>query len=69
MAIATSQTKQPQPDFELEVRTILWEERMTVTNLALKIGKSRNNTSIAINHPSMFPGIKALIRKELGMSA
>lgn len=69
MAPVTSQTKQPQGNFAFDVRVALLQRGWSVTQLAAQIGKSRNNTSIAINHASMFPGIKDLIRKELGLSA
>lgn len=69
MATATSQTEQPQADFKLSVKLCLLQRDMKVKELAGRIRKSVNNTSIAINHPSMFPGIKELIREELGLSS
>lgn len=68
MTTATSQTQQLQGNFAFAVRVELLKRSWTVTRLAQVIGKSRNNTSIAINHDSMFPDIKTLIRKELALS-
>lgn len=41
---------------------------MTVTDLAKELGKARNTVSLAINHETMFPTIKDLIRKALNLS-
>lgn len=68
MTHATSQIKQPQTDFGFNVRLALLRRGWSVTRLAREIRKSRNNTSIAINHASMFPSIKALITEKLELS-
>jgi len=42
------------------------ERGLTVSALARKLGYSRNSVSLAINR-SMFAGVLASIRKELGL--
>jgi hypothetical protein len=51
--------------FRLDVEARLAADRETVTKLAKRIKKSRPVTSLAINHPTMYPGVKKLIAKAL----
>lgn len=76
MATATSQTKQVQPDFKVEVKTLLLHAGLSVKELAVELGFSCNNVSIAINHPEAAPTMAGRIRdwmkkkrKELGVAA
>lgn len=56
----------PQDNFLIEAKKRLIERGLTVTALARQIGKARNTTSMAINHP-VYPTVRKLIAKELGM--
>ena len=58
-------TDNAQGNFKVEAKTALLQTGQTVTELATRIGKARNSVSIAINHPSMLPGVKSLIRSHL----
>ena len=60
-------TAKPQSNFKLAAKTALVQRDMSVVDLASAIGKARNSVSIAINHPTMLPGVKKLIRKHLGL--
>lgn len=53
--------------FKTTVKKRLVDLDISVTALAQKIGVSRNAASIAINHETMFPGIKQRIREALGL--
>ena len=61
MATATPPRKQKQDKFTLRVKTELLHRKWTVTELATRLGLARNTVSIAINHPSMLPTVKARI--------
>jgi hypothetical protein len=67
MATANTLNTLAQEDFALAVKTRLLERRQTVTGLATELGFARNTVSIAINHPSMLPGVKRAIRRYLGL--
>ena len=67
MATANTVTKTTQEDFALAAKTRLLHAGMTVTSLARSMGLARNTVSIAINHPSMLPGVKTRIRQHLGL--
>lgn len=70
MSIATANTftNDTQGDFTLAAKTALLGRRMTVTALAQSLGLARNTVSIAINHPTMLPGVKARIRSKLHLN-
>lgn len=53
--------------FKLTVEHRLVDLGLSVTELARRIKKSRPAVSTAIHHESMFPAVKTLIRKELGL--
>jgi hypothetical protein len=66
MAIAnfdppTTQAK----DLRLDAKRRLLELGLSITQLAKDMGLARNTVSIAINHPTMLPGVKKRIRKHL----
>lgn len=67
MATANTVTKPAQGDFALQAKTALLMHGMTVTALASALGLARNTVSIAINHPTMLPGVKRRIRNHLGL--
>ncbi len=69
MATAKSIIRQAQPDFTFRAKTALLREGLTITGLAREIGYARNTVSIAINHPSMLPGVRVAICARLGLSA
>lgn len=62
-------SRQLQHNFALRAKTRLLERGLTVTQLAGELGFARNTVSIAINHPSMLPTVKAAIRKHLQLAA
>lgn len=68
MAIANTITKNAQGDFTLAAKTALLRKGKTVTGLALELGLARNTVSIAINHPTMLPGVKVRIRSKLNLN-
>lgn len=53
--------------FELKVKTCLLERHLSVTALAKHLGLSRQTVSLAINHETMFPGVKDRIRTFLNL--
>ncbi len=55
------------PSFRLAVKRRLLDLEMTVTELAGRLGLSRTAVSLAINHESLFPGVKERIREVLEM--
>jgi hypothetical protein len=65
MATAKSINPNAQLDFAFQVKTALLRRKLTVTQLAKVLGYARNTVSIAVNHPSMMPGVKVSIRKHL----
>lgn len=67
MATANTITNNAQGDFALAAKTALLRAGMTVTSLARSLGLARNTVSIAINHPTMLPRVKARIRKKLAL--
>lgn len=70
MTIVNSQpqlVQAPSPPFAKRVKRRLVDLDLTITSLAAKISRSRTVTSIAINHATKRPAVKALIRKELGL--
>lgn len=68
MATANTFTKLAQGDFALAAKTALLHRGMTVTALAEALGLARNTVSIAINHPTMLPRVKARIRSKLHLN-
>ncbi|MBE7497108.1 MAG: hypothetical protein HS117_19375 [Verrucomicrobiaceae bacterium] len=68
MATANTITTTAQGDFALAAKTALLRRGMTVTALAETLGLARNTVSIAINHPTMLPRVKARIRKKLHLN-
>lgn len=69
MAVANTVTRNAQARFKTDVKTRLVQTDSSVTELAESMGYTRNYVSIAINHPTMFPSLKARIAKHLGLSA
>ena len=69
MTTANTFTKGAQGNFALAAKTALLQRSMTITALAQTLGFARNTVSIAINHPSMLPTVKARIRSHLGLAA
>lgn len=55
----------PAPSFRLTVKRRLLDLGMTVTELAAKLGLSRTAVSLAINHESLFQGVKNRIKEVL----
>lgn len=53
------------PSFRLAVKRRLLDLDMTVTELAGRLGLSRTAVSLAINHESLFQGVKNRIREVL----
>lgn len=68
MSLAKSQSPQAQDKFTLRVKMLLLTRQQTVTALADALGLARNTVSIAINHPTMLPTVKARIRSHLRLS-
>ena len=58
--------KSEQANFALSVKIALIEQGRTITELAKKLGLSRNGVSRAINHP-VLPTVRARIQKELAL--
>lgn len=58
----------PQDKFQRSVRIALLDEGMTVSELARRVGKSRNAVSMAINHP-VYPTVRKLIARKLKLEA
>lgn len=56
----------PQDNFRIAAKKRLIEQGLTVSALARRIGKARNTTSMAINHP-VYPTVRKLIARELGL--
>ncbi len=69
MTTANTTANFTQGDFALAAKTALLRRGLTVTALAGLLGFARNTVSIAINHPSMLPTVKARIRSYLEISA
>lgn len=69
MTTANTTTHHAQGNFALAAKTALLQQGLTVTALAHSLGFARNTVSIAINHPSMLPTVKARIRSHLGLAA
>lgn len=66
MASASPVTKGLQPEkFRLAAKTRLLELDMNITQLASELGLARNTVSLAINHPTMLPGVKERICQHL----
>lgn len=61
--------RKPQLNFAIKAKTKLLERGLTVTQLAGELGFARNTVSIAINHPSMLPTVKAAITRHLELAA
>jgi hypothetical protein len=61
----------PQPDFYFSVKAcLLRHPRLrTVKALADDLGLARNTVSVAINHPTMHPTVKARIKQHLRIAA
>jgi DNA-binding Xre family transcriptional regulator len=53
-------------DFPLRVKTTLWRRKMTVGQLAQRIGRNRTSVSTAI-HNTRFPLIREAILKTLSL--
>lgn len=53
-----------QDKFRRAAKRALLDRDLTVTALAVKLGKARNTVSIAIHHP-MFPAVRRAIAREL----
>lgn len=67
MATANIINTGTQADFAKAARKALIDRGLTVTQLARHLKLARNTVSIAINHPTMFPGVKARITKFLAL--
>lgn len=61
MATANTNPESAQGLFKKAAKTALVAHEMSVTELARSLGLARNTVSIAINHPTMFPGVKRRI--------
>jgi transcriptional regulator with XRE-family HTH domain len=59
-------SRSTQPQFNsIEIKKRLLDLGWTVKELAGRLGYARNTVSIAINHPSMLPTVKARILNEV----
>lgn len=58
---------QPENPFRVAVKVRLVELGMSVTQLATRLGLSRNAVSLAINHEGLFAPTKQRIKEELGL--
>lgn len=67
MAIANTSPETPQADFAYAAKSKLLRQQKTITELARDLGLARNTVSIAINHPSMLPTVKARISRALAL--
>ncbi len=69
MAIAKPQPRRNQAKkpkgFTLWAKSALVRHGLSITELAGKLGKTRGSVSLAINHPSVLPGVVELIKKAL----
>jgi hypothetical protein len=52
-------------DFPLWVKTLLLRRRLTVGQLARRIGRHRTTVSTAIHHPDRFPDTRVAIESFL----
>lgn len=57
---------QTQAEFEEAVRKELWKRKLSITELAARINKSRQAVSLAINH-GLHGNVRTKISKELGL--
>jgi len=54
-------------NFGIQAKILMLREGVTVTALAKRVKRSRTAVSLALNHATMLPKVKKLIRKELGI--
>ncbi|WP_009960384.1 hypothetical protein [Verrucomicrobium spinosum] len=54
-----------QPDFTTTVKKALIDRHLSVTDLAKKLKRSRNAVSRVINHPTVHPKLRKMIKEEL----
>jgi DNA-binding Xre family transcriptional regulator len=56
-----------QTNFAIQAKVKLLQRGWTVTELAKRVGRSRNAVSIALHHSTMFPLVRERIKEELGL--
>jgi hypothetical protein len=65
MLTIVSNRPTPTQDFPLWVKTLLLHRRITVSQLAKKLGRNRSTVSTAIHNADRFPRTREAIRNYL----